>query len=163
MDRTVRDELKLLVGEITSAPFQQFGSDKVVPWARFAIGLWGLLPARTRVALLNVVGDDASSHFASIPQLIMLFEPSTGPKYGLEALGLYEQSIGLTKIGVRLGITKRQANIAVQYGRQLRAAGRTDAFVELTAPPPQASRWRAPGTGKSRSKKVPPQDPRQAG
>lgn len=160
MDRKVRDELKLLTGTITNVPYQQFGGEKVVPRARFEIHLWGLLPTRTRVALTSMFGDDVRAHFATIPQLIDLFQSSTGPKYGLEALALYDRKIGLTAIGKQLGITKRQANIAVQFGRKLREAGRTDPFIELTSVPEQASRWRAPGTGKRRSKKTPPpQDP----
>lgn len=156
MDRTIRDELKVLVGSVSSVPFQQFGSDKVVPRARFEIRLWGLLPTRTRAALASMFGDDVRAHFATIPQLIDLFQRSTGPEFGLAALALDDQKIGLTAIGKQLGITKRQADIAVQYGRSLREAGRTDPFLELTSAPEQASRWRAPGTGKRQGKKNPP-------
>lgn len=159
MDRKVRDELKLLTGTITSVPYHQFGSDKVVPRARFEVRLWGVLPIRTRAALLSMFGEDVKSSFATIPQLIELYDRSSGPKHGLEAFSLYDQNVGLTAIGKRLGITKRQANIAVQYGRQLREAGVTDPFVELTSAPAQASRWRAPGTGKPRQRKIPAQDP----
>ncbi|MBN8625688.1 MAG: recombinase family protein [Planctomycetes bacterium] len=162
-DRHSREALSSLVDAIDAIPHRQFGGDKVVLRARFEIRLAALLPARTRAALVGLHGKLDDLGFERIAVMVDLFEPSTGPKYGLEALALYDQKIGLTEIGVRLGISKRQANIAVQYGRLLREAGLTDPFIELTAPPPQASRWRAPGTGKRRSKKEPPQDPRQAG
>lgn len=74
--------------------------------------------------------------------LVNLFTPSAGPEHGLAALKLKEEDqLGLTAIGRRLGITKRQANIAVQYGKSLRTAGLEDPFVELTLAPEVASRW----------------------
>jgi hypothetical protein len=39
-------------------------------------------------------------------------------------------------------MNKRRANIAVQYGRLLRAAGMSDPFIELIEAPATASRWR---------------------
>jgi hypothetical protein len=87
--------------------------------------------------------DPLLTEFERVEMLVDLFEPSTGPKYGLAALELKEQKhLGLTAIGKTLGITKRRANLATQYGAKLRAAGLTDPFLELTAPPPSASRWR---------------------
>ena len=91
--------------------------------------------------------------------LVDLFEPSTGPKYGLAAVRLKEKAeedeeeLGLTAIGRRLGINKRKANIALQYGRAMRAAGVTDPYRELTEPPAGASRWRARGSRKSQARK----------
>jgi hypothetical protein len=48
----------------------------------------------------------------------------------------------LVEIGHELGISKRQAHLAVAYGRQMRVAGRTDPYIELMEPPVAASRWR---------------------
>ena len=45
-------------------------------------------------------------------------------RHGQEALRLkMEEGLGLTAIGRRLGINKRQANIAVKYGKAMQAAG----------------------------------------
>lgn len=160
VDRQSRDTLLQLVDTIDAVPHLQFGGNKVVLRARFGVRLAQLLPARTRAALAGLHGKLDELGFERIAVTVDLFEPTTGPQYGLEALALYDQGIGLTAIGRQLGITKRQANIAVQYGRSLREAGRTDPFIELTGAPEQASRWRAPGTGKRRGKKTPPpQDP----
>jgi hypothetical protein len=75
-----------------------------------------------------------------------LFEPSTGPKHGVAAERLdREEALGLTAIGRRLKITKRAAEIAVQYGRLMREAGLADAFIELTQRPSSGSRWRERG------------------
>jgi hypothetical protein len=72
-----------------------------------------------------------------------LFDPSTGPKYRLKAVALVDRyGRKPTGIGKELGITKRQACIAIAYGEALRAAGLTDPFIELTEPPKAASRWR---------------------
>lgn len=143
MDRTSRDPLKTLVGKIHAVPHQQFGSNKVVLRAKFALHLAALLPPRTRVALGTLGGSSVDEQFEMIPMAVDLFEPSTGPKHGLAALKLQEeQHLGLTAIGKQLGITKRQAHIAVEYGKTLREAGLVDPFVELTEAPPAASRWR---------------------
>ena len=53
--------------------------------------------------------------------LVDLFPMSAGPKYGREALRLKEEGqLGLTAIGRKLGITKRCANLAVKYGKEMR-------------------------------------------
>jgi DNA invertase Pin-like site-specific DNA recombinase len=143
MERSVQVELKTLVPRIEAVPCQQFGSNKVVLRARFELQLAGLLPLQTRATLAGVYGGPIGERFGTIPITVDLFEPSTGPKFGLAALKLQEgRHLGLTAIGKELGITKREANIATQYGKALRAAARTDPFIELTEPPAAASRWR---------------------
>ena len=67
---------------------------------------------------------------------------NTDSKCNKEGLRKEEEGLGLTKIGKRLGITKRKADIAVQYGRELRAAGLSDPYIELKKAPSNASRWR---------------------
>ena len=154
MDRTSRDEIKALVGEIRAVPYQQFDSNKVVLRARFELRLSALLPVRTRAALANLCDGPIHEQFDHIPMLVDLFEPSTGPKYGMETLRLKEEEgLGPTAIGRKLGITKRQANIATQYGEAMRAAGVSDPYVKLMAPPTAASRWRKRGEGAPRTKK----------
>lgn len=140
-DRTVRDDLQALVGTIHAVPHVQFGGKKVVLRARFELNLAALLPARTRATLAGAYGNPEDWGFERIGISVDLFEPSTGPKYGPAAVALADQGLGLTAIGKQLGINKRRANIAVQYGRQMRAAGVTDPFLELTSRPVKASRW----------------------
>jgi len=143
MDRSSRDEIKSLVGTIHALPYQQFGSNKVVLKAKFTLHPAALLPARTQAALTGLYDAPIESEFEQIPVLMDLFKSSTGPKFGLQALKLKEeQDLGLTAIGKKLGITKRRANIAVQFGRALREAGMTDPYIELTERPEAASRWR---------------------
>jgi hypothetical protein len=144
MDRSARDDLELLVGQIRAVPFQQFGSNKIVLRARFELRLGALLPGRTRTVLAALYEDPLVKEFERVEMLVDLFEPSTGPRYGLAALELKEQQhLGLTAIGKTLGITKRRANLATQYGAKLRAAGLVDPFVELIEPPAAASHWRS--------------------
>lgn len=154
MDRTVQEDLQCLVGTIRAVPYQQFGSNKVVLRARFQIRLWALLPFATRAALAARCDGSVAEQFESIPVLVDLFEPSTGPNYGQEALRLKEgegEELGPTAIGRRLGITKRKADLALQFGKALRAARLTDPFIELKERPVAASRWR----NRSRHKPTP--------
>lgn len=154
MDRESQGELRLLVGEIAAVPHQQFGGNKVVLRARFELRLAAILPVRLRGLLTKSLEGPVDQHFERIPMQVDLFTPSTGPQYGLEALRLKEtESLGLTAIGRRLGISKRQADIAVQYGAALRAAGLTDPYIELVEPPAAASRWRKRGQGAPRRRK----------
>ena len=144
-DRDVRDDLKQLVGTIEAVPHQQFGSDKVVLRGRFVFYPYELLPARVRLALKKLHGDRLEDLLPDclkpVAISVDLFEPSTEPKHGKVALELHEQGLGPTAIGKRLGISKRCACIARDYGRQLRQAGLDDPFIELTEPPANASRW----------------------
>jgi hypothetical protein len=153
-DRTSRNEIKSLVGTIQTVPCQQFGTPKVVLRARFEIRLAALLPARTRATIAELCDGRVHEQFERIPIVVDLFEPSTGPRYGLEALNLKEEeNLTPTQISRRLGITKRKADIAVEYGRALRDAGLTDPFIEINEPPVNASRWRKRGEGAPRKKK----------
>lgn len=143
LDRAAGAALGRLVDRIEAVPHQQFGCKLVVLRARFELNLGALLPNRVWLALNGLRDDGIDAEFEKIPIMVNLFEPSTGPTYGLQALKLAEEeSLGLTAIGRRLGINKRRANLAVQYGRNLRSAGLTDPYIELTAPPAAASRWR---------------------
>ena len=100
---------------------------------------------RVRLALQKLHGDRLPDLLPECLQPVAisvdLFKPSTEPKYGRAALELHEQGLGPTAIGKRLGISKRCACIARDFGRQLRQAGVDDPFIELTKPPTFACRW----------------------
>ena len=151
MDRKVSDDLALLVGQIRAVPYQQFNSNKVVLRARFELRVAALLPTRTRAALVGLLNISLHDSFERVAIVVDLFRPTTGPEYGLAAWKLQEvDRLGPTEIGERLSITKRQACIARDYGKALREAGLTDAYIELTAPPAAASRWKTrPGDDSS--------------
>jgi hypothetical protein len=74
--------------------------------------------------------------------LVDLFDPSSGPRCGLQAFALKQQGLSLVKIGLELRISKRSAHIAAQYGKAMTEAGISDPFIELTDRPTAASRWR---------------------
>jgi len=148
-ERDVRSDLLQFVGTIEAVPHQQFGSDKVVLRGRFVFHPYELLPARVRLALQKLHGDRLPDLLPDCLQPVAisvdLFERSTGPEHWKMALELHEQGLGPTAIGKSLGISKRGACIARDYGRQLRQAGLDDPFLELTEPPATASRWRPRG------------------
>jgi DNA invertase Pin-like site-specific DNA recombinase len=151
MDRETGVVLQRLVGRILAVPYQQFGGNKVVLRAKFDLRLAALLPEQILPALQDIHADVGTGLLHVIPMTIDLFELSAGPQHFAEALKLSKASTTLEEIGKQLGITKRQAHIAVQYGRDLEAAGLTDPFIELTAEPTEASRWRThPRLKKSR-------------
>lgn len=77
-----------------------------------------------------------------IPMLVDLFDPSNGPKYGLQAFALKVQGLTLEKIGHELGVSKRSAHIAAECGKAMTEARISDPFIELTERPTSASRWR---------------------
>ena len=138
-----KESLEALIGTIRAVPYQQFGCNKVVLRAQFQLRLATLLPVNTRVALATRYNRPIEELFETIPMQVDLFPPSTGPQHGLKAFKLSaEGGLGPTAIGKALGITKRQAAIAVEFGEKLRAAGLNDAYIELQKPPEAASRWR---------------------
>ena len=114
---------------------------------------------KTRAALVVSCNGSLEEHFDRVPLQVDLFKPSCGPKFGLAALRLQEQGLGLTAIGKKLGISKCQTNRAVQYGRGLRAAGLSDPFVEITEPPAAASRWRNHGETERKPNRTPTNTP----
>ncbi|MBW3595718.1 MAG: recombinase family protein [Planctomycetes bacterium] len=144
MDRHANLVLRQMVMEIRAVPYRQFGGEKVVLRATFAVRIASVLPPAAYATLVARYGEDFGDAFGLVPCCVDLFNRSAGPKYGLKALKLSELGRGLTAIGKKLRITKRKANIAVQYGRQLRAAGLSNPFLELTEAPETASRDAAP-------------------
>jgi len=143
-----RDALKALTVTIRSVPYRQFDSkkgaygDKVVLRAEGTLYLSALLPTRVQDALTQLCGGPIHDLFEKIPIQVDLFEPSTGPQYGLQAYELSVSGKTPTQIGRLLGITKRRADIATAYGRAMHEAGITDPYQELTEKPQSASRWR---------------------
>ena len=141
MDRETGVVLKRLVSPIRAVPHRQFGGNKVVLRAKFELRLAALLPDQFLPALQGVHAEAGAGGFHVIPMTVDLFESSAGPKHFAEALNLSKAGVTLEEIG-KQRFAKRQAHIAVQYGRDLEAAGLTDLFIELTEEPAEASRWR---------------------
>lgn len=142
MDREAGELLRRLVGPIRAVPHQQFGSNLVVLRARFELQLAALLPDRTLACLRGKCKGPAAEQLHRTTISVDLFKRSAGPKHFARALALSEAKYTLEEVGRELGVAKRQAHIAAQYGRAMRAAGLTDPYMELTEPPAAASRWR---------------------
>lgn len=149
MDRSARDVLAQVATPIVAFPCSQFGSDKVVLRARFEIRITGFLPPTASWPLDGLTGVPLNELFGVIPVVVDLFELSTGPDWWSKVLALVDKGLGLTAIGRRLGIGKRRAHIAKQYGEALREAGLSDPFTELLEAPKSASRWRSRGARKA--------------
>jgi len=140
---------QLLAGPIRAIPHRQFGSNKVVLRAEFALVLSQSLPA---IVAESIAGEsDATlSDLRLVRQqlLVDLFTPSALASHALEAHELAETGLSLAKVGETLGLSKRQAHLCSQLGEKMAAAGVTDPFIRLTERPEKVSRWtRARGRG----------------
>jgi DNA invertase Pin-like site-specific DNA recombinase len=142
MDRDTGDLLRRLASPIRAVPHQVFDGNLVVLRAKFNLRLPALLPEQFRSLLDGAHAGPLTDGMHVIPLSVDLFEPSAGPRHFVRALALSEAGRTLVEIAAELGIAKRQAHIAVQFGRKLREAGVTDPYRELTRPPAAASRWR---------------------
>ena len=142
MDRETGELLHRLVGRMEAVPFQQFQSDKVVLRARFTLRFADLLPAQLGRLMKGEVAPTESIELIEKTVLVDLFDPSSGPRCGLQAFALKQQGLSLVKIGRQLGISKRSAHIATQYGKAMTEADISDPFIVLTERPAAASRWR---------------------
>jgi hypothetical protein len=135
----------LIPGGIRAVPYHQFGSTNIVLRAEFTLQLVSLLPQELQRAL-NGAEVWHATWAEPVNFCIDLFNPSAMPKHGLAALALREgdasKPLKYEKIGLRLGIAKRQAYLAVQYGYKMREAGLTDPFIEVTEKPINIGRWR---------------------
>jgi hypothetical protein len=148
MDRDAGEVLTQLISPIQAIPCRQFDGSLVVLRARFTMNIATLVPPKAVVPLANLVGKPLTEFFDAVPVVVELFARPVGPKWWSAALPLSEggsspgeRKLSLEKIARKLGISKRAAHLAVQFGRDLREAGITDPYIELTEPP-QASRWR---------------------
>lgn len=153
MDRDVRDDLARLVGTIRTVPHQQFGKKLVVLFGRCELSFFQLFPARVRLVLANRFGEELPEILPAclkpVGLQMELFERTTPCRFWREALHMTDAGIGPSEVARRLGITQRQAALARDYGRRLRSAGLDDPYSELTAPPPDAARWRPHGRSAS--------------
>jgi len=141
MDRQAGALLRRLTSRVAAIPYQQFDSNKVVLRARFELDLLQLLPAHVLVYFeKEIVKRDVVP--GEVEFLVNLFLPSAGPLHFATALAMSKDGETLNAIGKVLGVSKRTAHIAVQYGRNMQAAELTDAYRELTERPVAASRWR---------------------
>ena len=138
---------RLIDGQIRAIPCQQFGCRQIVLRAEFTLQLVQLLPANVRLHLLKreLLSSEASTVLRR-PIVLDLFETSKAPRHAMQALALYQKDPShpptLNELAAQLGISKRTAHLALQMGKQLQAAGRTDPFLPLTECPANPARWR---------------------
>jgi DNA invertase Pin-like site-specific DNA recombinase len=142
LDREVGVLLRRIVPKIEAVPYRQFGSDKIVLRAHFDLRVAKLLPEGLHVLLENPENPIGTVEEQRHSCIVDLFDRSTGPEHFSAALSLSDSDIGPTEIGRRLGINKRKAHIAVQFGKAMRQANQAEPFTEVTEQPADASRWR---------------------
>jgi DNA invertase Pin-like site-specific DNA recombinase len=152
-DRSVKSDLQHLVGTIAAVPHQQFGSNKVVLRGRFAFDPIKLLPARVRLALRQRHGDRLNELLPEVLQPVTgsvdLFEPPQFIRHRDAVVAAKQQhpQLSLKKLpGVLpFKINHMAVKRALDYHRRMEAAGVTDPYQMLEAPPENASRWKLDG------------------
>lgn len=136
----------LLVGPIRAIPCQQFGSSKVVLRAEMTLNLVELLPDHLRTQVRDRLPIQGTPNLLLRQITVDLFKPSKAPRYALQALELYQPNSDihptLKVMAAELGISERVTDLALQLGKALHAAGRTDPFQPLTECPANPGRWR---------------------
>jgi len=161
---------QLIVGQIQSVPYQQFGTNKVVLRAEFELSLAAVLSEQL-VAALSGASDWQLNQWLPIKRLqVDLFEPSLVPLHAVAAYRLsLEKENGkcktLCQIGHELGISKRQAHLAKQLGKEMNAAGITSPYIRLERALESVSRWRTnrPALDSTNSELQPTNDPKSDG
>jgi hypothetical protein len=140
--KTAGVALRKVVRRIDAIPFQQFNSSVIVLRGRIIVDLAGLLSVELASVLSELHGEGIEKEFPPTMVTVDLFRPSTGPAYGQKAEALErEQTLRLNEVAIALGLNRRRAHIALQYGRALRNAGLDNPYIELTGPPDAAAHW----------------------
>jgi len=146
--------LRKVIRRIEAIPCAQFDSDVVVLRGRIIVDVAGLLSVELASVLFELNGEGLEKEFEPATVTMDLFRPSTGPAYGLKAEALErERGLRLSQVAKELGLNKRRANIALQYGRAMRKSGIVDPFTELKSAPQNGAHW---GPHKKAQEKSPP-------
>jgi DNA invertase Pin-like site-specific DNA recombinase len=134
--------LRKVIRRIEAIPFRQFNSTVIVLRGRIVVDVAALLSVELASVLSELHGEGIEKEFTPTTVTVDLFKSSTGPAYGLEAEALERQrNLQLDDVAKALGLNRRRAHIALQYGRALRQAGLDDPFIELTTAPEEAAHW----------------------
>lgn len=146
-DESARPLLRqLLDGPIRAVPCQPFGNSNVVLNAEFSLQLVRLMPEDVCLLLPGSVDFTGQNEILRQSLSIHLSELSQPQQHAFKAVEFYdatpEKRPTLQQIATHLKISKRAAHLALQLGKQLRAAGLNDVFVRLTECPPNPARWR---------------------
>jgi site-specific DNA recombinase len=133
---------ELIPNKIRAIPYQQFGSKLVVMRAEFDLEMVKILPLNLQT-MLGKSPEQSIEWTTPIPFLLNLFEPSLPCTHAVKAYEIYQTGdVSLEELGRQLGISKRQAFLAKELGKQMHAGHIADPYVRLNEPPAAASRWR---------------------
>lgn len=133
---------RLLPTAIRAVPYRQFGSDKIVLRAEFDLNLVALLPDELYRLLQRGDEPTIGQRFQVEHVVVDLFAMQDIPRHAMRAADLRDAGQTYKAIGEALGVTLRKAELAVQLGKSMHAAGVSDAYTQVTEQPTHASRWR---------------------
>lgn len=149
-DRSVKTDLEQLVGTIAAVPYQQFGGNKVALRGRFCFDPTRLLPARVRLALRQRHDERLNELLPEVLQPVTisvdLFEPPQHIRHlnQIAAAKRQHPHLSLKKLATMLPFKASYMTVkrTWDYHLQMEAAGLTDPYQMLEAPPENASRWK---------------------
>jgi hypothetical protein len=149
--------IRKIIRRIDAVPYLQFNSSVVVIRGRITVDVAGLLSAELASVLSELNAEGLEQEFQPTIVTVDLFKPSTGPAYGLKAEALErERDLRLSQVAKELGLNKRRADIALQYGRAMRKSGIVDPFTELKSAPENAAHWGPHKKSRRAQEKSPP-------
>lgn len=142
-DRSAKTDLQQLVGMIAAVPHQQFGGNKIVLRGHFAFDPTKLLPARVRLMLRQRYADRLSELLPEVLQPVTisvdLFDPPQHIRYLDQIVAARRQHphLSLKKLAAILPFKASYMTVkrTWDYHLQLEAAGVTDPYQMLEAPP----------------------------
>ena len=142
---------RLIHGPIKAVPHQPFGNSNVVLRAELTLRLVRLVPDHVDLLLNGKEEINFAGEAYQNPLSLDLFIPSKPHENAIRALEIYRSNLEtpptMEKLGKQLGISTRNAHLALQMGKEMASAGLTDPFTRLSECPPNPARWRFKNAG----------------
>lgn len=141
--KTGRLLARLIDGQIHAIPHLQLDSTVVVLRAEFVFRPMGILPDDFAAALTGSALNSVAEVLPARRIMVDLFKPSIAPTFAMAAFiqKKLNPKMTLQKIGDHLGISKRSAHVALQFGKKMQTGGIKDPFVRLEERPENVARW----------------------
>jgi hypothetical protein len=137
---------RLIDGPIKAVPHQPFGNSNVVLRAELSLRLVRLMPDDLGSLLNGKEEMNFEGEAYQTPLSLDLFIPSKPHEHAIRAMEIYRANLEapptMVKLGKQLGISTRNAHLALQMGKEMASAGLTDPFTRLSECPPNPARWR---------------------
>lgn len=136
--------VRALTTKVEAVPFQRIDCGLVVLRARFTLNLGQLLPDEWQSCLASRETAISDHALTSTVIEVKLHEEPVPVVHAPEAFRLSLQedpNLTASQIADSLGISRRSTYAATNLGKLMESEGLSEPYRELTAEPPNASRW----------------------